>query len=78
MEELLAREFPDQFVVRQVVHDIVAVGEILDPPDALRRYDAIELFVGLRVPDDAEERGEAGAGAEQEQRSAALRCCRAR
>ncbi len=73
IEQLLADDVADQLVVRQLVDEVVAIGEVLDPADAVGDDDALEPLVGLRVLDDAEERREAGAGAEQEQGAAGRR-----
>ena len=72
VEEFFAHEFADQLVVRQVVHEIVAIGEVFHPAHPVRDDDPVELVVSLRVADDAEERREPGAGAEQEQGPAGL------
>ena len=55
------------FVVRQIVREIVAIGEFASPPAAVDDDDALEALVGLRVLDEAEVGCEAGARAEQEQ-----------
>ncbi len=65
VDELFAHQFADQLVVRQLLRNVVAVGELVRPAHAMHDDDALEALVDLGILDQAEPGREAGAGAEQ-------------
>jgi len=65
VDQFLARQLAEVFVPRQLVFEVMRVGEIVDAAHAVRQHDLLVALVGVGVADDAHERRQPGAGTEQ-------------
>jgi len=65
--ELLAHHLAQKFVPRQILGDVLVVGQLADQAAAVHQDHLAELLVGFRVADDGHERRQPGAGAEHVQ-----------
>ncbi len=65
IDQLVANHLAEHLVLRQRLGDHLAIGELLDVAAAVQQHDLLEALVGFRILDHAQERREAGAGADQ-------------
>ena len=65
INQLLAHELTQVLVLRQLVLQVVRIGQVGDIAHAVRQHDLVEALVGVRVAHDAHERRQARAGAKQ-------------
>ena len=65
VDELPADVVADEFVVAAILGDALAIGQLGNMPAAMHQHHVLEALVRFGVADDAQERREPGAGAEQ-------------
>ena len=67
VDQLVANRLTEEFVLRQVLGDELAVGHFVHVAHAVHQDHFLEALVGFRVLDDTHERCQASAGAQQVQ-----------
>ena len=67
IQQLLRQHRPEQFVVAQFCHQLFAIGQLRNLAAAVHQHDVLVALVDVGILDEACERGEAGAGREQQQ-----------
>ncbi len=65
IDQFPAYQFTEVFMLWQLVFEVMRVGEVVDMTHAVRQHDPVETLIRMRVADDAHERRQPRAGAEQ-------------
>src|SRR5690606_5542368 len=67
IRELLPGERAEELMLRELLGQVAAVGEIRDPAAGVREDDALEVVVGLGVLHETQERREARSRAQEKE-----------